>query len=407
MSPQCPNSDLFSQLRSEFPIFGTHPELVYLDSAATAQKPRCVLDAERRFYEEHNANVHRGSYALAIAATDAFENARSSIAGLLGVASDELIFTRGCTEGINLVAHSWGDSLAAGDEILVSTLEHHANIVPWQLLAQRRGVVIRPIPLNAAGQIDLPAYQALLGPRTRLVAITQAANATGTLPPLAEMIAAAHAAGALVLVDGAQGVVHRADGPAALAADFYAFSGHKVYGPTGIGVLYARRELLANLPPWQGGGEMIERVSFAGSSFAPAPQRFEAGTPPIAQAIGLATAMRWLAALDAADLHAHETGLQHRLETGLLDLPGVQVLAAATPRAPITALHFAGAHAYDVAHCLDARQIAVRVGQHCAHPLLAHFGVSSSLRVSLAAYNTTDDIDRFLVALGEALELLA
>lgn len=400
------SSDFASTLRSQFPLLQQHPDLVYLDSAASAQKPQCVLDAETAFYTGSYANVHRGSYTLASNATAAFESARQTVARYLNASPEEIIFTRGTTEAINLVAGSWGSVLQPGDELLVSTLEHHANIVPWQLLARRSGATLRPIPLDADGQIDLPAYCALLGPRTRLVAITQTANATGTLPPLATMISAAHTAGALVLVDGAQGLVHYRTDLQALHADFYAFSGHKVFGPTGIGVLFGRKALLQQMPPWQGGGEMITSVSFDGSTFAEPPQRFEAGTPPVAQAIGLAAALSWLESLDPKALAAHETTLQRTLEDGLRQLDSVRILAADTPRAPITSLHFGEVHAYDVAQFLDARHIAVRVGQHCAHPLLAHFGVSSSLRLSLAPYTTAADIDRFLMALEETLDLL-
>ncbi|MBE9609692.1 aminotransferase class V-fold PLP-dependent enzyme [Chitinilyticum piscinae] len=393
--------------RDQFPLLQAQPELIYLDSAATSQKPLAVLDAERDFYTRDYANVHRGSYQLAARATAAYEGARARVARFLNAEADEIVFTRGCTEAINLVAASWGCSLKAGDEILVSTLEHHANIVPWQLLAARCGAIVRPIPLNQDGQIDLAAFHRLLGPRTRLLAITQAANATGTRPPLAEILAAARAHGVTTLVDGAQGVVHDTHDMQALGADFYAFSGHKLFGPTGIGVLYGRGALLQDMPPWQGGGEMIESVSFDGTRFAEAPQRFEAGTPPIAQAVGLAAALDWLSQYDLAHWELHELALQHQLEAGLSLMQGVHVLARHTERAPISSLHFSGAHPYDVAQFLDARSIAARVGQHCAQPLLAHLGVSSTLRLSFGPHNTTSDVEQVLAALAETLDLLA
>jgi len=394
-------------LRSEFPLFSREPELIYLDNAATTQKPRCVLDAERVFYETANANVHRASYQLAATATQAYENARAIVARFINAEDPaQIVFTRGATEAINLVAHSWGTSqLRAGDEILISTLEHHANIVPWQMVAARTGATIRPIPVLANGEFDLAAFQALLNPATRLVAITQASNAIGAQPPLAAIIPAAHALGARVLVDGAQAIAHMPVDVQALDADFYVFSGHKAYGPTGIGALYAKREILADMPPWMGGGEMIETVRFEKTSYAPPPARFEAGTPPIAQAVGLAAALEWLQSLDREALGAHEQALRARLQHGLADLAGVRSIAPT--HSPLLSLSFDAAHPFDVAQFLDARHIAVRAGHHCAQPLFQALNLSGSLRISLAAYNTDADIDALLDALADTLELLA
>ena len=395
-------------LRAQFPVFSREPALIYLDNAATTQKPICVLDAERAFYETANANVHRASYRLAAAATEAFESARASVARFLN-ASDpaQIIFTRGATEAINLVAHSWGASLQAGDEILVSTLEHHANIVPWQMLAARSGAIVKAIPVLASGELDLAAFSALLSSKTRLVAMTQASNAIGTMPELAQIIASAHAAGARVLIDGAQAVAHAPVDVQALDADFYVFSGHKVYGPTGIGVLYAKAELLEKMPPWMGGGEMIDRVSFSGTTFANPPSRFEAGTPPIAQAVGLAAALDWLQTLDRSALSAHEEALRCQLETRLASMNGVRIIGSAGNKAPLVSLAFDSAHPFDVAQFLDARDIAVRVGHHCAQPLFSALNESGSLRISFAAYNTASEVEAFITALADTLELLA
>ncbi|AOX99247.1 aminotransferase class V-fold PLP-dependent enzyme [Jeongeupia sp. USM3] len=397
-----------ARIRDEFPVFRHHPDLVYLDNAATTHKPATVLDAERTFYETANANVHRAAHRLGSAATDAFEGARTRIAAHLNAAhADEIVFTRGTTEAINLAAYSWGRAnLRPGDVVLLSTLEHHANIVPWQLVAQQTGAVVRPVPLGADGQLDPDAYQALLARGVKLVGLTQCSNATGVQPPLAAMIAAAKAAGATVLVDGAQGIAHDGVDVQALGADFYAFSGHKAYGPTGIGALWARRELLAQMPPWQGGGEMIERVSFDGTTFAEPPFRFEAGTPPIAQAVGLAAALGWLANLDRDALLAHELALRDRFEAGLAGLDDVRILGAGAPRGAISALTFDGIHPYDVAQFLDGYGVAARVGQHCAGPLHQALGIAGSLRFSFAAYNTDADVDTALAALASTLELL-
>ncbi len=395
--------------RADFPLLQRNPDLVYFDNAATTQKPACVLNAERSYYETANANVHRASHRLAVAATEAFEGARATVARFLNAASpDEVIFTRGATEAINLVAQSWGRAqLKPGDEILLTELEHHANIVPWQLLAQQTGAVVRAVRILPDGGLDLAHFHEQLSARTRLVGCTLSSNAIGIMPPVAEIIQAAHMQGAKVLLDAAQAVAHQFVDTRALDADFCVFSGHKVYGPTGIGALWARADLLVSMPPWQGGGEMIERVSFASSTFAAPPARFEAGTPPIAQAVGLAAALDWLMAQDRAAITLHETSLRQRLEAGLQQIDGVRIYGSAVAKAPMSALAFEQAHPFDVAQFLDSRDIAVRVGSHCAQPLLAALDVPALLRVSLAAYNTAEEVERFLLALEEILEWLA
>lgn len=391
-------------LRAQFPALAqsiNDQPLIYLDNAATTQKPLAVLDAMDRFYRSDNANVHRAAHTLSARATTAFEAARERVRHFLNAASsDEIVWTRGTTEAINLVAASWGGSqLRAGDEILLSTLEHHANIVPWQLLAARTGAVIRVIPLTAAGTLDIAAGLALIGPRTRLLAITQVSNALGLITPLALLLAAAKAAGALTLVDGAQAVGHLPVDVQALGCDFYAFSGHKVYGPTGIGVLYGRRDVLETLPPWQGGGEMIRHVSFAGSSWNRIPLRFEAGTPPIAEAIGLAAALEFVATLPAG-WREHEANLRDRLLAGLARLPFIEVVAPGAERVGVVSLRLGDIHPQDAGELLDQMGIASRVGHHCAMPLMQALGVEGTLRLSLAIYNTEQEVDAVLAALA-------
>lgn len=391
-------------LRAQFPALAqsiNDQPLIYLDNAATTQKPLAVLDAMDRFYRSDNANVHRAAHTLSARATTAFEAARERVRHFLNAASsDEIVWTRGTTEAINLVAASWGGSqLRAGDEILLSTLEHHANIVPWQLLAARTGAVIRVIPLTAAGTLDIAAGLALIGPRTRLLAITQVSNALGLITPLAPLLAAAKAAGALTLVDGAQAVGHLPVDVQALGCDFYAFSGHKVYGPTGIGVLYGRRDMLETLPPWQGGGEMIRHVSFAGSSWNRIPLRFEAGTPPIAEAIGLAAALEFVATLPAG-WREHEANLRDRLLAGLAHLPFIEVVAPGAERVGVVSLRLGDIHPQDAGELLDQMGIASRVGHHCAMPLMQALGVEGTLRLSLAVYNTEPEVDAVLAALA-------
>ena len=398
-------------VRREFPALhqevNGHP-LVYLDNAASMQKPEAVIDTIAHYYRRDHSNVHRGAHALANRATEALEGARQRVAEFLGgVAWEEILWTRGTTESINLVANSWGRAnLRAGDEILLTAMEHHANIVPWQMVAQTTGARIRVLPVTAAGALDLDALPALLNERTRLVAVTQVSNALGTVNPVAEIVRQAHAAGALVLVDGAQAVNHFAVDVRALDADFYAFSGHKLFGPTGIGVLYGRRALLDAMPPWQGGGEMIERVSFAGTTYAEVPWRFEAGTPHIAGAIGLGAAIAWLQDQDREAAAAHESALLARLDAGLDAIAGVRRIGTAAERVSVASFVVEGAHPTDVGLLLDQQGVAVRAGHHCAMPLMEHFGIPGTVRASLALYNTAAEVDRLLAALDKALGFL-
>ena len=398
-------------VRREFPILHQQVNgqpLVYLDNAATMQKPAAVIDAIAHYYRRDNANVHRGAHALASRATEAMEQARDRVAEFLGgVTREEVIWTRGTTESINLVANSWGRAnLKAGDEILLTTMEHHANIVPWQMVAAATGARIRVLPITDEGALDLAALPGLLGARTRLVAITQMSNVLGTINPVAEIARMAHAAGALVLIDGAQAINHFAVDVRALGADFYVFSGHKLFGPTGIGVLYGRRELLDAIPPWQGGGQMIERVSFEGTTYAEVPWKFEAGTPHIAGAIGLGAAVAWLQNLDRDAAERHERELLARLDAGLDAIAGVRRIGTAAPRAAVASFVVDGVHPADVGVLLDQQGVAVRAGHHCTMPLMDRFGIPGTVRASVAPYNTPAEVDRLLVALDKALGFL-
>ena len=398
------NQQQHAQLRSQFPALAQevngHP-LVYLDNAATTQKPQAVLDAINHYYRADNANVHRAAHALSGRATRAFEDARETVARFINAPrSHEVIWTRGTTEAINLVAQSWGMSeLRAGDEIVLSTLEHHANIVPWQLVAQRTGAVIRVIPLDERGDLDIAAYLALLGPRTRLVSVAHVSNALGTVNPVKEMVAAAKAVGALSLIDGAQAVAHLEVDVQAIGCDFYAFSGHKLYGPTGIGVLWGRTELLERMPPWQAGGEMIDKVSFSGTTFNTLPFKFEAGTPHIAGAIGLAAAIGFVMEQDKDSLASHEAVLTDYLVAGLQQMPGLRLVGEPGQRAGAVSFLLDDIHPQDAATLLDMQGIALRVGHHCAMPLMESLGVGGTMRASLACYNNRDDVDALLAAL--------
>ncbi|MCF5898940.1 aminotransferase class V-fold PLP-dependent enzyme [Aeromonas veronii] len=398
------NQQQHNQLRSQFPALAQevngHP-LVYLDNAATTQKPQAVLDAIAHYYGADNANVHRAAHALSGRATRAFEAARETVARFINAPrSHEVIWTRGTTEAINLVAQSWGMSeLKAGDEIILSTLEHHANIVPWQLVAQRTGAVIRVIPLDERGDLDLAAYHAMLGPRTRLVSVAHVSNALGTVNPVKEMVAAAKAVDALTLIDGAQAVAHLEVDVQAIGCDFYAFSGHKLYGPTGIGVLWGRTELLERMPPWQAGGEMIDRVSFSGTTFNTLPFKFEAGTPHIAGAIGLAAAIDFVMEQDRQWLAKHEQALTDYLVAGLQQVPGLRLIGEPNQRAGAVSFLLDDIHPQDAATLLDMQGIALRVGHHCAMPLMESLGIGGTMRASLACYNNRDDVDALLAAL--------
>ncbi len=394
-----------AQLRSHFPVLNQrvrqHP-LVYLDNAATTQKPDAVIRAVEQFYRHNNANVHRASHHLSAQATHYFEQARKDVARYLNASSShEIIWTRGTTEGINLVANSWGQRLLPGDEILLSTLEHHANIVPWQLLAQRTGACIKIIPLQTSGDLDLTAYKAQLTDRTRLVAVTHVSNALGTINPLEQIIALAHQAGALVLVDGAQAMPHLKVDLQTLDADFYLFSGHKVFGPTGIGVLWAKQRLLEEMPPWQAGGEMITQVSFTESQFQPPPFRFEAGTPNIAGAIGLAAGLNWLADQPHALLAAHEQALLQQALSGIEQIKGLTRIGQPDQAVSLVSFTVNQQHQQDIGILLDQQGIAVRSGHHCAMPLMQTLGLSGTTRASFAFYNTAAEVDLFLTALEQ------
>jgi cysteine desulfurase/selenocysteine lyase len=393
-------------VRAEFPILPRQVNgkpLIYLDSGASAQKPRAVIDAMVRAMEHSYANVHRGLHTLANETTDAYEAARESVRAFINAPTvNEIVFTKSTTEAINLVASSFGLGLVAGDEIVVSQMEHHANIVPWHFLRERKGVVLRFAPVLDDGSLDMDAYRALLGPRTRMVAITHMSNVLGTINPVRQIIEAAHAIGVPVLLDGAQGIVHQSVDVQALDVDFYTFSGHKLYGPTGIGVLYGKAERLAALPPYQGGGEMIGEVREDRITYADPPHRFEAGTPPIIEAIGLGAAIDWLATLDRPAVQAHEDALYHRVRDRLDGANWLTEIGRAPGKGAIFSFAVEGAHAHDIAQILDRYGVAVRAGTHCAEPLMRRFGLSSSARASFALYNTLEEADAFVDALHKA-----
>ncbi|WP_058909848.1 cysteine desulfurase SufS [Entomohabitans teleogrylli] len=399
------------QVRADFPVLSREVNgqpLAYLDSAASAQKPEAVIDAEARFYREGYAAVHRGIHTLSAEATARMEAVRASAARFLNAArAEEIVFVRGTTEGINLVANSWGnDQLRAGDNIIISEMEHHANIVPWQMLCQRSGAQLRVIPLNQDGTLQLEAFHQLLDERTRLLAIAQVSNVLGTENPLPTLIDAAHRAGAKVLVDGAQAVMHHAVDVQALGCDFYVFSGHKLYGPTGIGVLYARHDILQQMPPWQGGGSMIATVSLTqGTTYAAAPWRFEAGTPDTGAIIGFGAALEYVTHLGLDNIGEYESALMHYALQALREVPDLALYGPARRRGVI-AFNLGKHHAYDVGSFLDNYGIAVRTGHHCAMPLMAFYGVPAMCRASLAMYNTQQEVDRLVAGLQRIHRLL-
>ena len=400
------------RVRADFPILGREVHgrpLTYLDSAASSQQPRAVLDAIERYGTTTHANVHRGVHALSQEATAAFEAARETVRRFINARSTrEIILTHGTTEAINLVAQSWGGTqLRAGDEVLITHLEHHANIVPWQLACARAGARLVAAPLTPSGELDIEAFGELLGPRTRLVALAQVSNALGTVLPVAELIALAHAHGVPVLLDGAQAVAHQRVDVQRLGCDFYAFSGHKIYGPTGIGVLYGREPLLAAMPPWQGGGDMILSVAIERSTFNELPWKFEAGTPNISGAIGLGAALDYLEMLGRERVAAHEQRLLEIATARLREVPGLTLVGTARDKAGVISFTLAGIHPHDVGTILDREGVAIRSGHHCAMPVMTWFGLAATVRASFGCYSTEADIDRLLAGLAKVRAVFA
>lgn len=396
--------------RADFPILARRIRgrpLVYLDNAATSQKPRAVIDTLTRYYEEHNANIHRGVYQLSAEATAAYEDARGKAQRLLHAGdASEVVFVRGTTEAVNLVAQSFvRPRVKQGDEILITHMEHHSNIVPWQLLRDQTGIVLKVAPITDEGALDLGAFERLLTPRTRFVSVVHVSNSLGTVNPIGEIVALAHERGVPVMVDGAQAAPHLRVDVRALDCDFYAVSGHKMFGPTGIGLLYGKAALLDEMPPYHGGGEMIRSVTFAKTTFAPTPAKFEAGTPHIAGAIGLGAAIDYLGALDWDGLHAHESDLLAYATERLTAVPGLRIIGTAPDKACVVSFVLAGAHAHDVGTILDETGIAVRTGHHCTQPVMDRFGVPATVRASFALYNTRADVDALVNGLGRVNEV--
>jgi cysteine desulfurase/selenocysteine lyase len=400
------------RVRADFPILGRevhgHP-LVYLDSAASSQQPRAVLDAVERYSTRLHANVHRGVHALSQEATAAFEGARETVRRFINARSTrEIIFTRGTTEAINLVARSWGPGhLRAGDEVLITHLEHHSNIVPWQMICAATGARLVAAPLTAAGEVDLTAFEELISERTRMVAVAHVSNALGTVLPVRPMIALAHARGIPVLLDGAQAIAHQVVDVQQLDCDFYAFSGHKTYGPTGIGVLYGRESLLTAMPPWQGGGDMILTVAIEGSTYNELPWKFEAGTPNISGAVGLGAAFDYLDSIGRGAVAAHEQLLLARATARLRALPGLTLVGTAADKAGVVSFTLQGIHPHDVGTILDREGIAVRSGHHCAMPVMTYYGLPATVRASFGCYNTQADVDRLVAGLESVRQVFA
>lgn len=398
-------------IREEFPILKQQVygrPLVYLDSGATAQKPEVVIRMLDRLHRELNANIHRGVHYLSEQATELYEAARATVADFVGAAArEEVVFTAGATAAINTVAYGWGDRfVGAGDNVVVSEMEHHSNIVPWQLLCERRGASLRVLPFDDAGRLMVERLPELLDERTKLVAVTQASNTLGTRPDLRPIVEAAHRVGAVVLVDGCQGVVHGGVDVQALDCDFYAFSGHKLYGPTGIGVLYGKRTLLEAMSPFMGGGDMVDRVSFERTTYAPAPLKFEAGTANYIGAIGLGEAIRFVQGLDGAAVEAHEQALLAYASEELQRIDGLRIYGTQANKCAILSFNIAGVHGYDLGMILDKLGIAVRTGQHCAEPVMTHYGVQGMCRASLALYTTEEEIVALVKGVKRAVAML-
>lgn len=399
-----------NHIREQFPALSqtvNQQPLIYLDSAATTQKPQVVIDAIGQYYSKQNANVHRGSHSLTAQATSQFEAARDKVAQFIGATSSkEIIWTRGATEALNLIAQTYARStLQPGDEIVVSEMEHHANIVPWQIVAEQTGAKVIKVPMTLDCEFDLTAFDMLLNERTKIVALAQITNVTGSRQPIEQVIEKAHTMNAIVVVDGAQGIVHESVDVAALGVDFYVFSGHKLYAPAGIGVLYGKLELLEAMPPWHGGGKMVDRVSFSGTTFSELPGKFEAGTPNVAGAIALSTAIEWLHQFDPKDVEEHIHQLQQKTYQALNQLDDIQILGYKSNSSVITFV-MDGVHHQDIATLLDQQGIAVRAGHHCAHPLMDALNVKGTVRISFGIYNNIDDVERLIAAIEKAVDML-
>jgi cysteine desulfurase/selenocysteine lyase len=398
-------------IRRDFPILSQQVNgkpLVYLDNGASAQKPEAVLNAMDRYYREMHSNVHRGAHTLGDRATAAFEGARETVRNFLNAESTrEIIWTRGTTEAINLVANGLAPRLKAGDEILVSYMEHHANIVPWQMIAERTGAKVVPVQVTPDGELDLESFTSLLNEKTRVLAITHVSNVLGTVNPVTALIEQAKAHGIITLVDGAQAVPHYQPDVRALGCDFYVFSSHKLFGPTGIGALYGKAQLLEEMPPYQGGGEMIERVSFERTTWNTLPYKFEAGTPAIAEAVGLGAAIDYLSGLDRAGMEAAEAALLERANQLVITVLGMEIIGTAKQKVPVMSFKIAGLHPSDIGTLLDQQGIAIRTGHHCAMPLMDFYGVPGTARASFAFYNTLDEVDTLFTALQKVQRLFA
>ena len=400
-----------NSIRNDFPILGRKVNgkpLIYLDSGATAQKPECVIEAVNRLHREQNANIHRGVHRLSEEATELYEQARERVRTFIGAEQrEEVIFTAGATASINTVAYAWGERfLHAGDNIIISEMEHHSNIVPWQLLTERKGAEIRVLPFDDSGRLMVERLDDLLDEHTRMVAVTQASNTLATRPELRPIIEKAHAAGAHVMVDGCQGVVHGGVDVTLLDCDFYAFSGHKLYGPTGIGVLYGKRELLEQMPPFLCGGDMVDRVSFAKTTYAPLPLKYEAGTANFIGAIGLGEAIEYLRGLDLASIEAYERELTRYAEQQLQQIEGLRIYGTTENKCSIISFNVEGVHHYDLGMILDKLGIAIRTGQHCAEPVMAHYGITGMCRASIAMYNTREEMDALFNGVERAVRML-
>ena len=398
------------KIRQDFPILQEKihgKPLVFLDSAASAQKPQAVIDAVSNFYAHEYANIHRGVYYLSALATERYEGARKKIATWINARHDaEIIFVRGATEGINLIARTFAPFLGLGDEIILTEMEHHSNIVPWQMVAEERGALINVVPMNDRGELELDAYETLLkSPRAKIVAFTHVSNALGTINPAKEMIDMAHQRGIPVLVDGAQAMPHMRVDVQNLGCDFYVFSGHKLFGPTGIGVLYGKKEWLERLPPYQGGGDMIHSVSFEKTTFAPPPHKFEAGTPHIAGAVGLAAAMDYLQTIGMSSIEAYEKQLLSYAHEVIGNLEKVRLIGTARRKASVLSFIIEGVHPHDIGTILDHEGIAIRAGHHCAQPIMQHYKVPATARASFALYNTTEEVDKLAQGVEKVLEV--